>query len=470
MPIEPTDRSSAASIDAGRSFVQIIGSGLKSLSQGINQTGDRGHVARGVVGTFGLKVANVLLGLVTTMLLARMLGVDGYGVYAYVIALVGMLAIPTQMGLPEFILRQVARYQARNQWDHLRGLVVRANQVVLAASTVLLVAAVSTAWFVRDRFDNEALLAFLTALILLPILSMTALRLSILRGLRYPLLGQLPETLIRPGLFGLALLVVATTMSEGWLTPVSAVAISVAATIVAFCFGAAFLAKRLPAEVKRTEAFYDTRNWATGAVPFLLIGGTYLLNTKIDVVLLGFFRSSVEVGIYAIAVKLSTLMAFGAQSIAMVANAQFAHYWSKDEVKRVQRLATWAARAALALVLPVGLVFILGGDKVIELIFGPDFLPGARPLMILCAGWIVVAGMGPVDPLLKMTGHEKSVVRAVAYTTALNVGGNLALIPHFGAEGAAIATAASLIFKKCIMLYYVRNRLHMNPTILRAGT
>lgn len=443
-----------------------INTGLSSLPYVLKGRSGRAYIARGVVGTFGLKMGNMFLGLIIAILLARSLGVDGYGIYAYVVTVVGVLAIPTQMGLPELVLRQVAQYRARADWGLLRGLVRRANQVVLGAATVFLVTTACIAWSLRENFSNEGLFAFLAALFLLPMLSLTAVRLAILRGLRHPVLGQLPEALIRPLVFASALLLVILVMGPEWLTPVSAVGLSVAATVVAFVAGNVFLKTRMPTETKSVVAQYDVKAWTASAVPFMFIGGTYLLNTKIDIVMLGFFRSSTEVGVYAIAIKLATLVPIGIQSITMVVNAQFAHHWSRDEVQRVQKLATWAARAGLVLVIPVALIFILGGDAVIVRIFGAEFLPGAVPLLILSIGWLAAACLGPVDPLLKMTGHEASAAWAIGYTTAFNIAANLVLIPIYGPAGAGIATALSLVLRKYAMLRYVWRNLGMNPTIM----
>jgi O-antigen/teichoic acid export membrane protein len=45
---------------------------------------------------------------------------------------------------------------------------------------------------------------------------------------------------------------------------------------------------------------------------------------------------------------------------------------------------------------------------------------------------------------------------------------DLALIPRFGIEGAAIASAVSLITWNLTLLYRVRQRLGINPTVFRS--
>lgn len=45
------------------------------------------------------------LGLLITLLLARLLGPLGYGVYAFVLAVVSLISLPVQLGLSPLIVR-----------------------------------------------------------------------------------------------------------------------------------------------------------------------------------------------------------------------------------------------------------------------------------------------------------------------------------------------------------------------------
>jgi ABC-type sugar transport system permease subunit len=72
----------------------------------------RSRLAREAFWTVVLKSANTLLGFVTTVLLARLLGAEGYGIYAYALALVSLLAMPAHAGLPNLVLRETARGMA----------------------------------------------------------------------------------------------------------------------------------------------------------------------------------------------------------------------------------------------------------------------------------------------------------------------------------------------------------------------
>jgi O-antigen/teichoic acid export membrane protein len=105
----------------------------------------RGQLLKGVIGTGTLKIANMGLALVSSVLLARLMGAEGYGVYGFAMAVVSLLAIPIQLGLPQFIVRQSALYVQQSDYAGMRGLLIRTNQIVLVIS-VLLANSVSYIW------------------------------------------------------------------------------------------------------------------------------------------------------------------------------------------------------------------------------------------------------------------------------------------------------------------------------------
>ena len=66
---------------------------------------------------------------------------------------------------------------------------------------------------------------------------------------------------------------------------------------------------------------------------------------------------------------------------------------------------------------------------------------------------------GSVAIILNMTGKEKVFRNIIFVALVINILLNLLLIPKFGIEGAAIASASSLIFWNLYSVYYVYKEL-----------
>ncbi|MFW6089999.1 MAG: oligosaccharide flippase family protein, partial [Gemmatimonadota bacterium] len=96
-----------------------------------------------------LRVSSAAVSLVVSILLARMLGPEGYGIYAFAYAVIMLLALPAQAGLPTLLVREVARYEADERWGLLAGLLRRSNQLV-GLLTVLIVAGAAAVMLLFD--------------------------------------------------------------------------------------------------------------------------------------------------------------------------------------------------------------------------------------------------------------------------------------------------------------------------------
>ena len=69
---------------------------------------------------------------------------------------------------------------------------------------------------------------------------------------------------------------------------------------------------------------------------------------------------------------------------------------------------------------------------------------------------------GSVGIILNMTGKEKIFRNILSIALVIKVTLNLLLIPRFGIEGAAIASATSMIFWNLYSVYYVYREYVMN--------
>jgi O-antigen/teichoic acid export membrane protein len=239
---------------------------------------------------------------------------------------------------------------------------------------------------------------------------------------------------------------------------------------VAFIVGGVVLQRFLPAQMRNTPPVYRNRQWLKSALPFTLIGGAGIINNQADIIMLGWFSSTDEVGIYRVAMQGSVLVAFGLQAANVVVAPHFARLYSQGDRQRLQRLVTQSARMMLFAALPVAVAFIFAGDAIVRWIFGVDYAAAHLPLAILAFAQLVNAGFGSVGFLLNMTGHERIAARILWQTATLNIAMNAVLIPLFGMAGAATASAVSLVVWNAALYRQVRQRLSISSTAFIASS
>ena len=391
-----------------------------------------------------LKAANTLFGFVTTVLLARLLGAEGYGIYAYAYALVTLLALPAESGLPNLVVRETARGMAQGRPDIVAGVWRWAGRVVAAVSLalVLVLGPALVAWQGGIHDVQGRTLAW--ALPLVPLIALGNVRGAALRGLKHIVAGQLPEFVLRPGLFLILVGAAALLASQPLSAPV-AMALHVTAAFLAFLFGAWVLWRHTPPAVRRARASVASKTWMTSTVLFALLTGFGIVNNQASTIILGALEPPGQVGVFRVAMQVATLAAFGLQAVNLVVAPRFAELYARGEMKRLQRLVTASTRAVLVFNVMLTVIFAIFGRPFLPLIFGPDFTASYVPLLIMLVGQAVNSATGSVAFLLTMTGHERETVHWVAVAAVLNILLNVVLVPIWGIRGAAIATAVSMI-------------------------
>jgi len=412
----------------------------------------RRQLMLGVTGTGGVKVAAMCLALLSSTLLARLLGAEGYGIYGFAMAVISLLAIPMQLGLPQFIVRQCAVYIHRGDLGLMIGLLRRANQIVLSVAMLLatVAALVVHCWIPQAGAASPEVLIW--AFALLPLIGLSSIRSAALRGMGRVVLGQLPEELVRPLLF---ITLVGVVAISGWqLKPLQAIRLQFIATLGAFVVGTWLLYRYRPNGLGRRHPRFETRSWLSGVLPFLVLSGAAVLMQQTDVIMLGVLATAKDVGIYRIASQVGLLAAFGIPIISTVIAPQIARLNDAGDHQDVQRVITSSTRILFVFTVIVVMLFILAGQQLLVLIFGKEFGLGYRSLLILACSYLVVGSIGFVGVLLEMTDNAWFSVIGVTLSGIINVGLNLFLIPRYGIEGAAVATGIALVVRSVFLFFW----------------
>ena len=422
------------------------------------------RLARGAIGSFGLKISLTGFSFLISLILARSLGAAEYGVYVFILAWVNFLCILVLAGLDNVIIREVAAGQAQSAWGLVRGLLRWSNQVVLALSLAIGLLAAVTAWGFARQANWAQLPAFLIALTLLPLMALTRIRQAAMQGLQHVVAGQLPEAIIQPAIF--IGLIVASHSLLGWaLRARTAIALYAIAVGAALLVGAVVLHLSIPQQSKLAAPIYRPSEWIASALPLLLVNGMQVINTQAPILLLGTIKGAQTAGLYAIAIRVADLIAFGLISINLALAPVAARLWTQRDISRLQQMVTKSTRAAFIFTLPVAATLIIFGGTLLSL-FGREFRQARVALAILVVGQMVNVGMGSVGLLLVMAGHEREVAFATGVCVVLNIALNLILVPSLGVTGTALAVAGSLIVWNLLVALWVYRRLGIHPTAL----
>lgn len=426
--------------------------------------GIKAQLLKGASGTVGLKSINILLTLVIGVLLARTLGPENYGVYAFVLSLVTLMGLPTKAGLPTLLVRETAKNQLNEKWGLIRGLFKLSNIFVFTYSLILTAGAGLFVWWQWGGEDAIKANTFLWALLLLPLIAYEGVRTGTLRGLRWVVSSQLPQLLVRP--LVMILLIGSCLLLGKELTSITAIQFNALAALAAFIVGVYFLNKALPKEVKKATSEYDFKPWAISLLPLSLFAGLRMLDSQVSILLLGILGTAEEVGLFRVAATGATLVAFGLTAVNMALAPQVARLYNAGEMEKLQRTITLSTRAVALVSFPVALVLILWGKELITLVFGVEYSGAATALSILCVGQLVNASVGSVAVVLNMTGNDKKTLYGVLVALVSNVSLAFIMIPLFGINGAAMGYAFSLSLWNITLMYMAKKHTGLNTFLI----
>lgn len=418
-------------------------------------------LARGVGAVFALKVGAIVVALGTQVLLARLLGVSDFGIYAYALAWLQVLLVLGVMGLDTLTVRYTAEYRATSDWAGLRGLIAAPVRWIVAISIGIAVLAALVIGFLKSTLQPDQARVLWTACVAIPLVTLTMVKLAALRGLKRILTAEFAEGILRNVLLGAA--VVLLYFTTGAVTAAQAMDAYLGVSVVILTIVALWVRAALPKGAISTQPRTDAPRWLRTALPLWGIALMAVLLNRVDVLMLGAMIGPEASGIYTAVARLAELAGFGLIAANAFIAPRIAELYRAGKQRELQVLITWSARGIAVFTLFAAAGLALGGKFALGL-FGPEFIVAYDALLILVCGQIFNGLCGSVGLILTMTGHERQAAKIMFGSALLNVALNALLIPLWGMVGAALATATTLIIWNIWMLIVVVRQLGMNPT------
>ncbi len=164
------------------------------------------------------------------------------------------------------------------------------------------------------------------------------------------------------------------------------------------------------------------------------------LNYRMDILMLKKLSSLEEVGFYSLAMQIAEQLWHVPMAIEAIILSRSAN--ASDD-RQVHRTVASIFRVSLIIGLVAGIIIFFIAPPLIPLIFGAEFANSARMIQVVLPGIFILIGFRILNS--RLTGMGKPQVAIYTFLPALviNFIANLFLIPRFGGIGAAWATNIS---------------------------
>jgi O-antigen/teichoic acid export membrane protein len=425
--LSPLNRTEPAAIDGETTRKHIRGSGL----------------------LLGGRMISLGLNLVTQVIIARYLSKDDFGRFAYALAAVSLGSNIVSLGLDKSAKRFVAIYHEGRDFARLFGTILLSIATILALGLVLFLAVIGfqdglANYVVGDQASVSLLM------ILIALAPMEALN-RLCEGLAASFAGA------RAIFFRLHLLGPALRLTVIGLLAAADGTVYVLATgyLLTGVFGAAayfaylmhlFRKMGLWRDLRAQRAVVPAREIYGFSLPLLSTDAATAARRFLAVFALGFFYGPATVAMFRVVIPLARLNSVVFETFHHLYVPLAARLFARHDHDRINHLYWLSALWITVLSFPVFLVTMVLAEPFTVLLVGEQYRESASVLAWLSLGLFFNAILGFNTLTLKIFGDVRNIVRNDMLATAAAVALYFAVIPSYGALGAAVANCACLVF------------------------
>ena len=411
---------------------------------------------RGSAVAFLLKVVAAGLAFSLNVVLARLLGAEGSGIFFLTLTIVIIVSAVGSIGMENALVRFVASNVAAGHSAKVLGVYQKAMlYTFLVASSLSLLLYLMTPWVSHIVFSKPELekpLSLMSSSVVF--LAFLTLHAHALQGLKK----------IAASISVLSLIVPLVTCFVAMIfVPLYGIDAAVwgylSGTILALLFGRLFWV-RATHSLDRKNAEFDAKELFKSSNPLYAIVIMNMVIMWSPLLFLGIWESSENVGIYSAANRTAMLTSFVLFAVNTIAAPKFSALYENRDFVSLEMVARNSTKIMMLLAAPALLIFLLVPELILS-IFGADFTQGAYILMILAVGQFINVATGSVGYLLMMSGNEKLMRNNLVFCAILGISLNFILIPAYGVIGAAVGAAIVLSVQNLIAMAMVWRKLHI---------
>lgn len=401
----------------------------------------------------------MLAGYLFTIVVTRAYGPHAWGGFTLATTVVLAGTTVARLGLDTALLRVVAANHDAGASTLIR-VHATASRVVLPTSAAIaaLVYFLADVVAVRVFGAPELRRSFQLAALAIPPLALSSLTAQSLRGLRQIQLSVFLDYVSR----WLYPLIVLLLLLAFWRGEQMAIIAYVCGAYITAIIGAVRLDRQFrrvgDSAADQEPAVPSPRGLILLGLPLLLASSTDLVRGYIDTLMLGVYLSPAEVGVYGVAIKLSSLVGLSLLAVNSIAAPDFARHHKMQDRTALIRTVRRSTALIVASSLPALVLLVLFAAPTMRL-FGEGFDSGTLALRILVAGQCINAMSGSVGYLLQMSGRQVAYQNITLGSTVIKIALNLLLIPVFGIVGAAFATAVTVVTWNLVGVWYAHRVL-----------
>lgn len=429
---------------------------LRKIYIGLIGRTEKAKSRRAAMSVFAIRLFSAGFIYLSSIILARWLGVREFGIYSYVWTWVIILGSTSNLGFKIVMVRELPTYFKRGKIGEYFGLIFLSRIFSMGLALSVTILGVLAVYLLGDLTNNIYAIPLILALICVPLFTIVDLHEGIARANEWLYLGLLPNYLIRP----ILVLLFSGILLFIW-QDINAQTVLIASIIASFLtalWQLIIIEINLKKKIKKQPKVILAKTWLSVAFPLFLTEGLLTTLESTDIIILQFFMQPEDIAVYYAAMKTTLLVSFIYFAVIVASSNKFAEHWHEEAHEKLTKsinnsvVMTFLPSLVASLgIMAVGYWFLAA--------YGSEFTRGYWVIVILSIGAIFRAATGPTEWMMSMMGQQKTVLWVALSAAFCNVILNVILIPIWGLEGAAVATALTMSGTALVLFMRVRKTL-----------
>ena len=390
-----------------------------------------------------MRIIQIVLTAVISILLARVLGASSYGDYILVLTITSTLVIPVQFGMSQLIIRETSRLITGSA--DLGPFYSWALRVTLKWSAVVLFALTVGLTLLHHPPQRNLTDLIIVSGAMLVVINLLFFFAAILAGLKQIEREQFLQNVLRPFVFLALLVIIIIALGHEAMTGRLVFFVNLVSVLLVAGLLAVAVTRQVSIPLFCCASNSQQSKWLRVLVSFMMIGGIDVLLQSSDILMLGAITASEDVGIYKIGAVIAGLMSLPLSAASTYASPRIAAASTVSQIIALQSSCIYLARVSFAVTLIFLLTAIFFGRFAIETAYGKSYTDAFTITMFLGFGSTFNVMMGLNRAVLTMNGLEAVVFRVMGWSALFNIVLNAFFIVLFGAVGAAAATSATIV-------------------------
>lgn len=390
------------------------------------------------------------------VLTVRYLSKSDYGAFAYAMSLVSLGSSLAVFGMDKTVTRFLPIYQEKGEYPKLFGALIIVVSTILSLGFFLILFVFGLRSWVTESFvhDQQAVKLLLLLIFLVPIQALDSLMVGMLAIFSKPSTIFFRRHILGPGLKLLVVLLLILLRSNVYFLSTG--------HIVAGALGVMLYSGILIRDLRNQELWkrfnlqktkFPIKEIFSFSTPLLTTNFVYMLRSQLIIVLLQYFRSTLDVAAFRAVQPVADLNTTVIQSFAFLFMPMMARMFAKEDQSGIDDLYWQSAIWITVISFPIFLVTFSLAQPLTLLLFGERYAQSGLIMALLAVGYYFNAALGFNADTLRVYGRLRYTVTIDFLAMFVSLGLSLMLIPHYGAMGAAIGTCGTLV------LYNILNHL-----------